>query len=150
MHRVVENGPRAAHRDPNDVNDPTSEDVHPVGNSAANRGVSFSDELDEVASIASSDLVGSEDDGLDSTDANSLHGSDNFLVSPNWLHGKDLGKGEVEYLKSEEEIFWKQFISSYLYPIDKDEKREVCVCALVCLVYLVGILTMKYCFYLSG
>ncbi|XP_008215122.2 chitin synthase chs-2 [Nasonia vitripennis] len=123
IERVVDAGPRAARDHPNDVNDPTSEDVHPVGNPVANRGVSFSDELDDVASIASSDL-GSGDDGMDSADANSLQGSDNFLVSPNWLHGKDLGKGEVEYLKSEEEIFWKQFISSYLYPIDKDEKRE--------------------------
>ena len=71
---------------------------------------------------SSTSIIDSE---MDSIEASTLHGSSNYLVSPNWLHGKDLGKGEVEYLKSDEEIFWKQFISTYLDPIDKDEKREV-------------------------
>ncbi|XP_011496081.1 PREDICTED: uncharacterized protein LOC105360778 [Ceratosolen solmsi marchali] len=74
---------------------------------------------------STSDENGSSDTESDGDDAPSLHYTDNFLVSPNWLHDRAaLGKGEVEYLESKEEIFWKRLISAYLDPIDKDEKQE--------------------------
>ena len=81
-----------------------------------------SDEEDEDDSLASSDA--------DSTaDARSVGAMSNdsgqFLVAPGWLLARELGKGEVDHLLSEEERFWKELISRYLDPNDKEEKPVV-------------------------
>ncbi|XP_014204894.1 uncharacterized protein LOC106636864 [Copidosoma floridanum] len=93
---------------------------NPVG-----RRVEFVDGLKDKDESSTSSEFDDSDFDADSVSVRSIaQESDNFLVSPNWLHSNDLGKGEVEFLKSDEETFWKQFISTYLEPIDKDPKRE--------------------------
>ncbi|XP_058798456.1 chitin synthase chs-2-like [Phymastichus coffea] len=100
-----------------------------ASNPAAGRtthSVNFAEKLEETIdddSNANSD-TDDDDEVASSDDEQSARENDNFLVSPNWLRSKGLGKGEVEFLSSEEEIFWKKFIETYLDPIDKDEKRE--------------------------
>ena len=47
------------------------------------------------------------------------------LVNPFWIEDKELGRGEVDYLSGPEIQFWKDLIDKYLYPIDKDDAKQV-------------------------
>uniref|UniRef100_A0AAR5P4N2 chitin synthase n=1 Tax=Dendroctonus ponderosae TaxID=77166 RepID=A0AAR5P4N2_DENPD len=49
------------------------------------------------------------------------------LVNPYWIEDPDVGKGEVEYLSSNEMQFWKDLLDKYLYPLDenKEEKARI-------------------------
>nr|ALM23645.1 chitin synthetase 1b [Leptinotarsa decemlineata] len=49
------------------------------------------------------------------------------LVNPYWIEDPDVGKGEVEYLNSNELQFWKDLLAKYLYPLDenKEEKARI-------------------------
>ncbi|CAH2005830.1 unnamed protein product [Acanthoscelides obtectus] len=49
------------------------------------------------------------------------------LVNPYWIEDPDVGKGEVEYLNSNELSFWKDLLEKYLYPLDenKEEKARI-------------------------
>lgn len=49
------------------------------------------------------------------------------LVNPYWIEDPDVGKGEVEYLNSNELQFWKDLLEKYLYPLDenKEEKARI-------------------------
>lgn len=47
------------------------------------------------------------------------------LVNPYWIEDPDVGKGEVEFLSSSEQLFWKDLLDKYLYPIDEDKDEKV-------------------------
>lgn len=52
-------------------------------------------------------------------------------VEPNsWLYDGELARGEVDFLSTEEENFWKGLLDKYLHPIDdaENKKRKVCKC----------------------
>lgn len=51
--------------------------------------------------------------------------SSNFLISPYWLQDERMRKGEVDFLSSSEEEFWKDLIARYLRPIESDEESQV-------------------------
>lgn len=48
-----------------------------------------------------------------------------FLVSPYWLEDEGLKKGEVDFLSPQEELFWKDLLEKYLFPIDEDKAEKV-------------------------
>lgn len=49
----------------------------------------------------------------------------NFLTRPYWLSDDGLKKGEVDVLSLQEELFWKDLLEKYLYPIDEDKAEKV-------------------------
>lgn len=49
----------------------------------------------------------------------------NFLSRPYWLSDDGLKKGEVDVLSLQEELFWKDLLEKYLYPIDEDKAEKV-------------------------
>ncbi|XP_074029888.1 hyaluronan synthase-like protein kkv isoform X2 [Leptinotarsa decemlineata] len=46
------------------------------------------------------------------------------LVNPYWIEDPDVGKGEVEYLNSNELQFWKDLLAKYLYPLDENKEEK--------------------------
>lgn len=50
------------------------------------------------------------------------------LVNPYWIEDPDVGKGEVEYLNSNELQFWKDLLEKYLYPLDENKEEKVSYC----------------------
>lgn len=56
-----------------------------------------------------------------SSDSQSIVASD---VEPNsWLYDGEIGRGEVDYLPTMEEEFWKELIEEYLVPIDDTDRK---------------------------
>lgn len=49
----------------------------------------------------------------------------NDLVSPCWLQDECIKTGEVDFLSTMEEEFWRQLIEKYLYPIENDAEKQV-------------------------
>lgn len=47
------------------------------------------------------------------------------LVNPYWIEDPDVGKGEVEYLSSNEMLFWKDLLEKYLFPLDENKEEKV-------------------------
>ena len=47
------------------------------------------------------------------------------LINPYWIEDKDFERGEVDYLSGPEIQFWKDLIDKYLFPIDKDDVKQV-------------------------
>lgn len=47
------------------------------------------------------------------------------LTNPFWMEDQELKKGNVDFLSSEEELFWKDLIDKYLYPLDATKKQTV-------------------------
>lgn len=47
------------------------------------------------------------------------------LVNPYWIEDPDVGKGEVEYLSSNEMQFWKDLLEKYLFPLDENKEEKV-------------------------
>jgi chitin synthase len=47
------------------------------------------------------------------------------LVNPYWIEDPDVRKGEVEFLSSNEILFWKDLLDKYLYPIDENKEEKV-------------------------
>lgn len=46
-------------------------------------------------------------------------------VEPNsWLYDGELARGEVDFLSTEEENFWKEILDKYLHPIDDTENKK--------------------------
>jgi chitin synthase len=72
-----------------------------------------------------------EEDGRDSeTETIASQNTDNnrepgFPSRPYWLDDEGLKKGEVEVLSMQEELFWKDLLEKYLYPIDEDKAEKV-------------------------
>ncbi|KAG7188912.1 hypothetical protein KM043_008514 [Ampulex compressa] len=56
------------------------------------------------------------------TDGNREAG--HFLSKPYWLTDDGLKKGEVDVLSLQEEMFWKDLLEKYLYPIDEDKAEK--------------------------
>lgn len=48
----------------------------------------------------------------------------NFLSRPYWLSDEGLKKGEIDVLSLQEELFWKDLLEKYLYPIDEDKAEK--------------------------
>ncbi|KAK0159253.1 hypothetical protein PV328_010151 [Microctonus aethiopoides] len=48
----------------------------------------------------------------------------NLLSRPYWLNDAGLKKGEVDILSMQEELFWKDLLEKYLYPIDEDKAEK--------------------------
>lgn len=78
-----------------------------------------------------------EDDGRDSdTETIASQNTENnrepgFPSRPYWLDDEGLKKGEVENLSIQEEMFWKELLDKYLYPIDEDKAEKVCMAGFV-------------------
>ncbi|KAL1514128.1 hypothetical protein ABEB36_003439 [Hypothenemus hampei] len=51
------------------------------------------------------------------------------LVNPYWIEDPDVGKGEVEYLGSNELQFWKDLLEKYLYPLDENKEEKARIAA---------------------
>ncbi|XP_034946911.1 chitin synthase chs-2 isoform X1 [Chelonus insularis] len=49
---------------------------------------------------------------------------DNFNDRPYWLNDEGLKKGEIDVLSMQEEMFWKDLLEKYLYPIDEDKAEK--------------------------
>ena len=47
------------------------------------------------------------------------------LINPLWIEDKDLKKGEMNYISTNETQFWKDLLDKYLYPIDEDKDEKV-------------------------
>lgn len=47
------------------------------------------------------------------------------LINPYWIEDPDVGKGEVEYLSSNEMQFWKDLLAKYLFPLDENKEEKV-------------------------
>lgn len=75
--------------------------------------------------------VAEEDDGdvSDTSESETMstvpHSKRDDLVNPYWIEDPDLRKGEVEFLGSNEIIFWKDLLEKYLYPIDENKEEKV-------------------------
>ncbi|XP_024224435.1 chitin synthase chs-2 isoform X2 [Bombus vosnesenskii] len=50
--------------------------------------------------------------------------ANNFLSRPYWLSDEGLKKGEIDVLSLQEELFWKDLLEKYLYPIDEDKAEK--------------------------
>lgn len=48
----------------------------------------------------------------------------NCLSRPYWLSDEGLKKGEIDVLSLQEELFWKDLLEKYLYPIDEDKAEK--------------------------
>lgn len=53
------------------------------------------------------------------------HNKRDDLVNPYWIEDPDVRKGEVEFLGSNEVLFWKDLLEKYLYPIDENKEEKV-------------------------
>ncbi|KAJ3634074.1 hypothetical protein MTP99_010982 [Tenebrio molitor] len=51
------------------------------------------------------------------------------LVNPYWIEDPDVRKGEVEFLSSNEILFWKDLLDKYLYPIDENKEEKARIAA---------------------
>ncbi|KAJ8974097.1 hypothetical protein NQ317_011616 [Molorchus minor] len=51
------------------------------------------------------------------------------LVNPYWIEDPDVGKGEVEFLNSNEMQFWKDLLAKYLFPIDENKEEKARIAA---------------------
>lgn len=65
------------------------------------------------------DTINSQDTGIPRRVENPLH--------PYWFDDETLRKSEIETLPIQEEIFWKELVEKYLYPIDEDKAEKVCI-----------------------
>ena len=72
-----------------------------------------------------------EDDSHDSdtettASQNTEHNRDvGFPSRPYWLDDESLRTGEVDSISMQEELFWKDLLEKYLYPIDEDKAEKV-------------------------
>lgn len=48
-----------------------------------------------------------------------------FNARPYWLDDDGLKKGEIDTLGAQEDMFWKDLLDKYLYPIDDDPAEKV-------------------------
>ncbi|XP_076245365.1 chitin synthase chs-2 [Calliopsis andreniformis] len=48
----------------------------------------------------------------------------NYLVNPYWFQNECIKNGQVDFLSTTEENFWKQLIEKYLYPIENDVEKQ--------------------------
>ncbi|KAJ8929966.1 hypothetical protein NQ314_017289 [Rhamnusium bicolor] len=51
------------------------------------------------------------------------------LVNPYWIEDPDVGKGEVEFLSSNELQFWKDLLEKYLFPLDENKEEKARIAA---------------------
>nr|ARQ20736.1 chitin synthase 2 [Grapholitha molesta] len=47
------------------------------------------------------------------------------LINPYWVEDPDVKKGEVDFLSTAENQFWKDLIDTYLRPIDENKEEQV-------------------------
>lgn len=86
----------------------TADHLDAIGEDPAEDNDSNSD----TETVASQNTEGNRDGG-------------NFLTRPYWLNDEGLKKGEVDVLSMQEELFWKDLLEKYLYPIDEDKTEKV-------------------------
>ncbi|CAG9769089.1 unnamed protein product [Ceutorhynchus assimilis] len=104
--------------------------IDPSGHATRKRSMSASSRhgdhhhLSAVNEEETEDASGESDSESTSTVP---HNKRDDLVNPYWIEDPDVGKGEVEYLSSNEMIFWKDLLAKYLYPLDenKEEKARI-------------------------
>ncbi|XP_071565855.1 chitin synthase chs-2 [Temnothorax nylanderi] len=70
------------------------------------------------------DDEGSETETVTSQNTEGHRDGSNFLTRPYWLNDDGLKKGEVDVLSMQEELFWKDLLEKYLYPIDEDKTEK--------------------------
>ncbi|KAL5010121.1 hypothetical protein ScPMuIL_012426 [Solemya velum] len=95
--------------DDDDLKDIVVEDEKPI-----RKGVQFSDDVTISMSLDSDE---EEDKPIKKVKRDDLK-------NPAWIEENCLGKGMVLQMYEEECDFWKKFISKYLKPIEKNEKKE--------------------------
>lgn len=68
-----------------------------------------------------------EDSDTETVDSNDTapHPPRHYL-SPLWIHDEKLKNGRIETIPDHEELFWRDLIDKYLYPIDEDTAEKVC------------------------
>lgn len=68
-----------------------------------------------------------ETESLDDTsEASETRQERDDLINPYWIEDeKSVRKGEIEYLPPKEVQFWKDLISKYLFPLNKDANAQV-------------------------
>ncbi|XP_043284738.1 chitin synthase chs-2 isoform X1 [Venturia canescens] len=103
--------------------------VDPHGHSSGRRRASSvgSRAADHLGAIGED--PGEEDDHVSETETEKSENNDNirnndFLSRPYWVTDEGLKKGEVEVLSLQEELFWKDLLDKYLYPIDEDKAEK--------------------------
>lgn len=79
--------------------------------------------IEEESGRAQTDMDSDTDTVI--SQANDLPSDANFLSRPYWLTDDGLKKGEVDILSMQEELFWKDLLEKYLYPIDEDKAEKV-------------------------
>lgn len=46
-------------------------------------------------------------------------------INPFWIEDRELKKGPVAFMSSAENLFWKDLLEKYLFPIDEDKNEKV-------------------------
>ncbi|KAJ8958903.1 hypothetical protein NQ318_019671 [Aromia moschata] len=71
----------------------------------------------------------SADDSESETASSMPRNKRDDLVNPYWIEDADVGKGEVEFLSSNELQFWKDLLDKYLFPIDENKEEKARIAA---------------------
>lgn len=105
--------------------------MDPHGHSGRRRASSVgSRSADHLGAIgedpAEEDGRDSETETIASQNTENNRGDLGFPSRPYWLDDESFKKGEVEALSMQEEMFWKDLLDQYLYPIDDDKAERVC------------------------
>ncbi|XP_076671625.1 hyaluronan synthase-like protein kkv isoform X6 [Andrena cerasifolii] len=104
-------------------------DPHGAGNSGRRRASSVgsrtADHLGAIGEDPAEDQdCQSDTETVTSQNTEGNREGSNFLSRPYWLSDDGLKKGEVDVLSLQEELFWKDLLEKYLYPIDEDKAEK--------------------------
>ena len=104
-------------------------DPHGAGNSGRRRASSVgsrtADHLGAIGEDPAEDQdCHSDTETVTSQNTEGNREGSNFLSRPYWLSDDGLKKGEVDVLSLQEELFWKDLLEKYLYPIDEDKAEK--------------------------
>ncbi|XP_025156938.1 chitin synthase chs-2 isoform X7 [Harpegnathos saltator] len=105
--------------------------VDPHGHSSGRRrassvGSRTADHLDAIGEDPAEDNdCNSDTETVASQNTEGNRDGGTFLTRPYWLSDEGLKKGEVDVLSMQEELFWKDLLEKYLYPIDEDKAEKV-------------------------
>ncbi|XP_025156937.1 chitin synthase chs-2 isoform X6 [Harpegnathos saltator] len=104
--------------------------VDPHGHSSGRRrassvGSRTADHLDAIGEDPAEDNdCNSDTETVASQNTEGNRDGGTFLTRPYWLSDEGLKKGEVDVLSMQEELFWKDLLEKYLYPIDEDKAEK--------------------------
>ncbi|XP_018562636.1 uncharacterized protein LOC108904526 isoform X1 [Anoplophora glabripennis] len=104
--------------------------IDPVGHTSRRRSMSASSRQGDphLKPVTEEEEEGESSVESDSETASTLpKNKRDDLINPYWIEDPDVGKGEVEYLSSNEMQFWKDLLEKYLFPLDenKEEKARI-------------------------